>query len=150
MFLGRTPSFTHKAVDWTSERSASRGALQIPIKGAQGPERKPRRGVRFIVRPAPLFSFLLFFGGAARELLNHSMRLSPRRRKTKERGFGRDFYKQATPPGFALALRWLPWGKANSLSPEKAADRGNGSVSKNSKRAYGLSATYLTTCVYVS
>jgi len=58
----RTSSFTHKAVDWTSSE-ALRGALfQIPIKGAQGPERKPRRGVRFIVRPAPS---LVFFGFSA-------------------------------------------------------------------------------------
>jgi len=122
---GRGLDFRAKRFEGRSSNS-NKGSAR---PGAQTPE-----GCSVYSTTGSLLSFLLFFGGAAREILNDSMSLSPRRRKTKEKGFGRDFYKQATPPGFALALRWLPCEKANSLSPESAVDRGNGSVSKNSKR----------------
>ena len=107
---GRGLDFRAKRFEERSSNSNKRSARP----GAQTPE-----GCSVYSTTCSLLSFLLFFGGAAREMLNHSLRLSPRRRKTKERGFERDFYKQGTPPGFALALRWLLWGNANTFNSRK-------------------------------
>src|SRR4051794_19036988 len=119
MFLGRTPSFTQKAVDWTSERSASRSALQIPIKGAQGPERKPRRGVLFIVRPAHFLVFFCF-SAARREAYRMIQQLSCRAAEKQKKGVLSAISINRTP---LRGLRWLSGGYSGEmrirLIPEK-------------------------------
>src|SRR5882757_9173515 len=64
---------------WTGLPSeALRGGSSNSNKGSARPGAQTPEGCSVYSTTGSLLSFLLFFGGAAREMLNHSMRLSPR------------------------------------------------------------------------